>query len=390
MFNPEVSEETMNKVKELVVNSGGEIYQEFVLIKGFAAKMNEPLIQTLTKDFSNILSLEDDNTVLFQEPGSPAKPQKRTQQQSSTQSGNSPNDDTINVSQPQPTVQTTFTIHHFNPVTNPINTSNADALLQMENAFVKSNASPATGNVTNSNLPNPPSSVMIPMPSTFISKRDGRLRWCERCNYVKSDRCHHCSECDKLYTSLYADFAFAAAIPILVEQLKEENYLDIQLIVLMILGFLFGLLLTGFTIVHTTYLLQNRTTIESISFRTRTYHVRVQFDTENPLGYGVATTRPGENLWDLGWKKNWKYVMGDKWWLWCIPFGNPPGNGLVYPFNPDLQSRLIEDARRQSQAQEDRMNTMMQQAQQGNTRGITTIDASGSGGGGGKVGGRRL
>src|SRR5947208_10978975 len=96
-------------------------------------------------------------------------------------------------------------------------------------------------------------------------------------------------------------------------------------------GFIFGLLLTGFTLVHTTYLLRNRTTIESISFRTRTYNVRVQFDTENPLGFGVATTRPGENLWNLGWKKNWKDVMGNKWWLWFIPFGNPSGDGLIYP-----------------------------------------------------------
>jgi hypothetical protein len=275
----------------------------------------------------------------------------------------------------------------------------------MENALIKDNAS-VTASTTATAIAvssNPSSSIMIPMPSIFISKRDGRLRWCERCNYVKPDRCHHCSECDTcvlkmdhhcpwvngcvgyfnykcfylfiVYTSLYADFAFAATVPVLVEQLKEDKYLDIQLIVLMIFGFIFGLLLTGFTLVHTIYVLRNRTTIESISFRTRTYHVRVQFDSENPLGYGVATTHPGENLWNLGWKKNWKDVMGNKWWLWFIPFGNPPGDGLEYPFNPDLQSRLIEDARRQSQAHEDRMAMMMQQAQQSSTR-------SGGGGGG--------
>ncbi|GBC09253.1 hypothetical protein RclHR1_08710005 [Rhizophagus clarus] len=331
--------------------------------------------------------------ILLQGPGSPSKPPKQSEQRNT----HSPDDATVNVSQP-----TTFTIHHFNPVTNPINTSNADALLQMENAFIKDNVSPtvaaSTSNTSTANATsNPSSSIKVSMPNIFISKRDGRLRWCDRCNYVKPDRCHHCSECDTcvlkmdhhcpwvngcvgyfnykcfylfiVYTSLYADFAFAATIPVLVEQLKEDKYLDIQLIIIMIFGFIFGLLLTGFTLVHTMYVLRNRTTIESISFRTRTYNVRVQFDVENPLGYGVATTQPGENLWNLGWKKNWKDVMGNKWWLWFIPFGNPPGDGIIYSFNPDLRSRLMEDARRQSQAQEDRMAMMMQQAQQSSTRG---------------------
>ncbi|CAG8500810.1 12212_t:CDS:2 [Acaulospora colombiana] len=28
--------------------------------------------------------------------------------------------------------------------------------------------------------------------------------------------------------------------------------------------------------------------------------------------YGTASTRPGENLWDMGWKQNWRNVMGNK------------------------------------------------------------------------------
>ncbi|CAG8695825.1 16594_t:CDS:2 [Funneliformis caledonium] len=60
-FYSGVSEETINNVKEQVVNSGGIIYQEFFIIKGFAAKMKVPLVHTLTKDFSNILSMEEDS-----------------------------------------------------------------------------------------------------------------------------------------------------------------------------------------------------------------------------------------------------------------------------------------------------------------------------------------
>ncbi|CAG8801518.1 8617_t:CDS:2, partial [Racocetra persica] len=140
--------------------------------------------------------------------------------------------------------------------------------------------------------------------------------------------------------------------------------LDVQLIITSILAFMFGLLLTGFTLVHTAYVLQNRTTIESLSYRTRTYNVRVQFDPENPSNYGISTTRPGENLWNLGWKQNWKMVMGENWWLWFVPFGSPPGNGLSYPFNNASYNRLIDEARTHSIPQGDSgVNAILQQAQ---------------------------
>ncbi len=60
MFNSEISEETIDEVKTLVVNSGGIIYQEFPLIKGFAVRMTEPLVLVLTESYSSILNLEED------------------------------------------------------------------------------------------------------------------------------------------------------------------------------------------------------------------------------------------------------------------------------------------------------------------------------------------
>ncbi|RIB22855.1 DHHC palmitoyltransferase-domain-containing protein [Gigaspora rosea] len=349
--------------------------------------------------------------ILFRKPGSPPlgpKPDTPISQQLNTE-----NTETIPISSPKlsrPTstisnkFQIPFTLHRFNPATNPNNTSNADALLPIESNLI--NKSQPTTAATNTNVmasssihSDQPTSVVIPMPSTFICKRDGRVRWCETCNYVKPDRCHHCSECNRCilkmdhhcpwvngcigfrnykyfylfiaYTAIYADFVLAATISIVVVQLQssEKKDLDVQFVITAVLGFIFGLLLTGFTLVHTAYILQNRTTIESLSYRTRTYNLRVQFDTENPLNYGVSITRPGENLWNLGWKQNWKMVMGDKWWLWFVPFGNPPGNGLSYPFNNPIHNRLVDEARRQSISQEERMNNMVQQAQSQSGRG---------------------
>ncbi|CAG8476092.1 9605_t:CDS:2 [Diversispora eburnea] len=110
--------------------------------------------------------------------------------------------------------------------------------------------------------------------------------------------------------------------------------------------------------VHTIYILQNKTTIEGISSRSRTNYVRVQFDSENPSNYGIATIREGENLWNLGWKQNWKNIMGSKWWFWF-------GDGMIYPYNPIIHNRLIEEAKIQSQPQDDnRTSSMIQQSQQ--------------------------
>ncbi|CAG8709421.1 14011_t:CDS:2, partial [Dentiscutata heterogama] len=99
-------------------------------------------------------------------------------------------------------IPTSFTIHRFNPATNPNNTSNADALLPEESTPIKTQPTTAatTTNVMASSsihTIDQPTSVVIPMPSTFVCKRDGRVRWCETCNYVKPDRCHHCSECNR-------------------------------------------------------------------------------------------------------------------------------------------------------------------------------------------------
>ncbi|CAG8657625.1 17823_t:CDS:10, partial [Dentiscutata erythropus] len=322
--------------------------------------------------------------ILSRRPGSPPtgpKPDTTLPQQSNNE--NTENTETSPISSPKSLpsstisnkyqIPTSFTIHRFNPATNPNNTSNADALLPEESAPIKGQPTTAatTTNVMASSSVHTidqPTSVVIPMPSTFVCKRDGRVRWCEVCNYVKPDRCHHCSES---YTAIYADFTLAATIPIIVNQYQspEKKDFNINFIITAVLGFIFGLLLTGFSLVHTAYVLQNRTTIETLSFRTRTYNVRVQFDPENPLNYGVATTRPGENIWSLGWKQNWKLVMGDKWWLWFVPFGSPPGNGLSYPYNNASHNRLVDEARRQSISQEEGINSMMQQAQSQSGRG---------------------
>ncbi|CAG8605784.1 5669_t:CDS:2, partial [Racocetra persica] len=76
-------------------------------------------------------------------------------------------------------IPTSFTVHRPNPVSNPNNSSNADALLPVENNFV-AKSQPTTAATTTNVMASSsihsdiPPNVVIPMPSTFVCKRDGR------------------------------------------------------------------------------------------------------------------------------------------------------------------------------------------------------------------------
>lgn len=52
------------------------------------------------------------------------------------------------------------------------------------------------------------------------------------------------------------------------------------------------------------------------------------------------------------------------YFIFIVPIGDPPGDGMTYPYNPILHNRLIEDARVESQSQDDRISSMMQQVPQ--------------------------
>lgn len=41
---------------------------------------------------------------------------------------------------------------------------------------------------------------------------------------------------------------------------------------------------------------------------------------EQPKGGAVILIRPDEPIFDLGFKRNWRALMGDKWWHWFVPW----------------------------------------------------------------------
>jgi hypothetical protein len=49
--------------------------------------------------------------------------------------------------------------------------------------------------------------------------------------------------------------------------------------------------------------------------------------------------------WDLGWRRNWTQVMGDKVWDWFLPIHGSQGDGVRFEYNEVLLKRLRGKAR---------------------------------------------
>lgn len=213
-----------------------------------------------------------------------------------------------------------------------------------------------------------------PVATLSISKKDGSPRWCDLCQIVKPDRCHHCKECDQcvlrmdhhcpwvnscigynnlkffylfiMYASLLAIWVIGTTVPILVvaysrcdqnnflpawmridsAQQSPECVLDVQWAVITALSFFLAVFIMPLTAAHTHYILNNRTTIESLQDARSTF-IRVQYRSVNPTSmyapgiapprFNVVLVQPGESMWDRGsWNANWKGIMGPSWWLW--------------------------------------------------------------------------
>ncbi|KAI7815779.1 DHHC palmitoyltransferase-domain-containing protein [Gamsiella multidivaricata] len=246
--------------------------------------------------------------------------------------------------------------------------------------------------------------VEQPIATLSIAKRDGRRRWCDICKIGKPDRCHHCSECDKcvlrmdhhcpwvgncigynnhkffylfiLYASVVSIWVVATMIPFLVTAIRrcewssplnqsqqEEGQqtrcvFDRHWAFVTLVAFLLALLIVSFTGAHTVYILQNRTTIESLQDARSTF-VRVQYAKPDPAhisppgaGFVVVKLEPGEHLWDRGSRlENWKSIMGPSWWLWFLPYGNTPGDGVHDVYNDKVYRKLVSVALTQTAAQ---------------------------------------
>ncbi|KAF9357519.1 hypothetical protein BGX26_003589 [Mortierella sp. AD094] len=188
----------------------------------------------------------------------------------------------------------------------------------------------------------------------FTVKRDGKMRYCQKCQFEKPDRTHHwyathnrIAHCPwlnncvghknykafflfVLWTSIYCVTIVACTIP--VAAVAEENAFDPQWIFMILVGMIFGLCLVPFAIHHLLLIKSNKTTIES--FEKHKYRVGNR---------GEVMQSRVLNVFDLGRKKNFIQVLGPVWYLWLIPVRNSIGDGWSFPASDYGKSMLSRD-----------------------------------------------
>ena len=170
-------------------------------------------------------------------------------------------------------------------------------------------------------------------------RADRVIRYCKHCCDFKPDRTHHCSvlgECVLrfdhfcpwvgntvgfynhkffllfcFYTGLLGSFALLCAVVSLLWRTLFDfrlwATLDVVLGVLGFVGFLFGLTLVSFFVMHVQLIRRNQTTLEDMK---------------------------NDRRWDLGSaKENWRELMGSQV-LWFLPLpASDVGDGVVFGMN---------------------------------------------------------
>ena len=212
----------------------------------------------------------------------------------------------------------------------------------------------------------------------FICQGDGRPVFCSHCLNWKPDRTHHCREAARCvrkmdhfcpwvggvvsetsykffaqfvgWGALYCIFNLVVMAFFIAEYNKSTGRLNVHWVITVALAALFGLFTVGMFGSSMQFALINTTTIENLSRKTVTYQIAIHmpYPQERPPPFPTITystnqlppggqappaalktfailhSRPGDNPWDLGAFRNFKEVMGEKWYDWILPIKHSP------------------------------------------------------------------
>ncbi|XP_031816658.1 palmitoyltransferase ZDHHC20 isoform X2 [Sarcophilus harrisii] len=170
------------------------------------------------------------------------------------------------------------------------------------------------------------------------------IRYCEKCQLIKPDRCHHCSVCNKVnncvgfsnykYFLLFLFYSLVYCILVtttvleyfikfwtLCRRKSAENCpktnlrntrAQFHVLFLFFVATMFFISILSLFCYHLWLVGKNRTTIEA--FRAP-----------------VFLNGPDKNGFSLGWSKNWRQVFGDEKKYWLFPIFTSLGDGVHFP-----------------------------------------------------------
>ena len=207
-------------------------------------------------------------------------------------------------------------------------------------------------------------SITIPMTQEnelvecLEAKRNGKPRYCKKCQNIKPDRTHHCSICNScvlkmdhhcpwmnncvgfynykffvqflIYTDVYCLIIFTTCIGILYAHSLDIYSIDFQFVILLIVSAAFGFCLFAFAFIHCYYIYYNCTTIEAMEGDRR---LKLQ-DSSVKIARGI-------NIYDLGVYKNFNSVFGKTFKSRFLPIHvEKLGDGHYFEINDALYYSL--------------------------------------------------
>ncbi|KAK9385555.1 DHHC palmitoyltransferase-domain-containing protein [Lipomyces mesembrius] len=215
------------------------------------------------------------------------------------------------------------------------------------------------------------------LPQGVMAKENGQQRYCSKCKCWKPDRTHHCSTCGTcvlrmdhhcpwfsscvgydnhkyfilflIYVVGFCLVSFFASGIVLLDWIDRSEYLDTYIslnwVFLFIVSIIFGIAVCIFLCYQLYLLFSNKTTIEAME--TQRYKSSVA---SSSYRYSQAPSSESVgNVFDLGWRENFRQVMGDNAWTWFLPVRTSKGNGTTFPTNGKVLNAIRRQAQQEAQ-----------------------------------------
>ncbi|KAK9468644.1 DHHC palmitoyltransferase-domain-containing protein [Lipomyces arxii] len=210
-----------------------------------------------------------------------------------------------------------------------------------------------------------------------LAKENGQQRYCNKCKCWKPDRTHHCSTCKTcvlkmdhhcpwfsvcigfdnqkyfllllFYIILFCIVCLIGSGVALLNWIDSDDFGEVEIslnhVFLFILAVVLGLAVGIFFGCQVYLLLSNKTTIEAME--TQRYKSKVAAASYRHVE--APSSQTVGNVFNIGWKENFKEVFGDNPILWLLPVRTTKGNGMSFPVNQQVLNEIRRQADQESQ-----------------------------------------